>query len=97
MGFIFGFSESHDTFDDADIHFALIAPDVIDSGRVKIKDSPAHVSFSITNRSTVPVEIDEVLSGCGCTVIDLPRKTIRPNETLERIHFCSGHFSVTPA
>jgi len=61
----------------------VIVQEVIDIGQVRIKDSPAKTSFTIANHSSIPVEIDEVLSGCGCTVIDLPQKTIRPGETLE--------------
>ena len=61
----------------------IVVSEVIDIGQVRAKDSPVNTSFTIANRSTVSVEIDEILSGCGCTVIDLPSKTIRPNETLE--------------
>jgi len=56
----------------------IAIPEVIDIGQVRVKDSPVNTSFTIANRSTITVEIDEILSGCGCTVIDLPSKTIRP-------------------
>ena len=62
---------------------AVIVTKVIDIGQVRVKDTPAKTSFTITNHSSVLVEIDEVLSGCGCTVIDLPQKTIQPGKTLE--------------
>ena len=58
----------------------IVIPEVIDIGQVRAKDSPAHSSFTIVNHSTIPVEIDEILSGCGCTVIDLPQKIIRPKK-----------------
>jgi hypothetical protein len=61
----------------------VVFPDVIDIGQVRVKDSPAKTSFTIANHSPIPVEIEEVSSGCGCTVIALQQKTIKPNETLE--------------
>jgi len=61
----------------------LVVPDAIDIGQVRGQDSPVRISFSMTNRSSVPVEIDKIQSGCGCTVIDLPQKIIRPSETIE--------------
>ena len=61
----------------------VIVTDVIDIGRIRVSDSPVKTSFSIANRASVSVEIDEILSGCGCTVIDLPQKTIRPGDTME--------------
>jgi len=61
----------------------LAIPDVIDIGQVRAKDSPAKTSFSITNHAATSVAIDEILSGCGCMVIDLPQKIILSNETIE--------------
>jgi len=65
------------------IETGVIVSDVINIGQVRTKDSPAKTSFTIDNRSSIPLEIDAVLSGCGCTVIDLPQNTIQPGETVE--------------
>ena len=61
----------------------LAVADAIDIGQVRVKDSPVATSFSVANHSSVSAEIDEIQSGCGCTVIDLPQKTIRAGETLD--------------
>jgi len=61
----------------------VVVSDVIDIGQVRVKESPVKTSFTITNRSTAAIEIDEVLSGCGCTVIELPQRIIRPSKSME--------------
>ncbi|MGL4944255.1 MAG: DUF1573 domain-containing protein [Thermoguttaceae bacterium] len=61
----------------------LSVTSVVDIGRVRASDSPVNTAFSITNHSAVPVEIDEILSGCNCTVVELPQKIIRVGETKE--------------
>ena len=61
----------------------VMVSDVIDIGQVRASDSPVKTSFSIANHSPIAVEIVEIQSGCGCTVIDLPLKAIRPGATVE--------------
>ena len=59
------------TKSEVDVEGVVVSND-IDIGHVRVSDSPIKTSFSIANHSSVVIEIDEVQSGCGCTVIDLP-------------------------
>ena len=71
--FIFGCA-GNDTGENA--VSGMIVPEIIDIGQVRAKDSPIYTSFTTVNPSTVSVEIEEILSGCGCMVVDLPQKII---------------------
>ena len=71
-------------------------PAVLDFGSVRPTDSPVKVSFSICNNSDKCIHITNVLSGCGCTVIDIPSEPIPPGGrvTLETRINLWGHFGV---
>ena len=78
LAFSFGGCAGHD-----DEESLIIIPDTIDIGRVRDNESLVNTSFSITNSSFTTVCIDKVQAGCGCTMIDLPQKTIRPKDTIK--------------
>jgi hypothetical protein len=46
-------------------------PAVLDFGRVRHADSPVNLTFEIVNDSEASVTISSILSGCGCTAIDI--------------------------
>ena len=53
-----------------------VNPEVLDFGEVRVYDSPVHLSFDIENRGSIPLVIEEISSGCGCTVVDVPSEPI---------------------
>ncbi len=59
-----------------------ITPPVFDFGRVRESEGVVPVEFVVENTSTEPLEILDVVSGCGCTVIDLASQKILPHEKL---------------
>ncbi len=61
----------------------IFVQEFINIGQVRANDSPVCASFSIANHSDVSVEIEEIVPGCSCTVIELPRKTIRAGEKID--------------
>jgi len=69
---LFGCCANH--VEDADT--IIISPAVLDFGRVRPTDSPVLLSFDIENRGQRPLEISDILSGCGCTVVDFPQEPI---------------------
>lgn len=52
----------------------------INIGEILETDPPSVVSFDFTNESAVPLEIENVISSCGCTVADWPRKAVKAGE-----------------
>jgi hypothetical protein len=50
---------------------------MIDLGKVRVTDSPVQMNFSLRNKSTNPVTILDITSGCGCTVIEPPQKILQ--------------------
>jgi hypothetical protein len=58
----------------------VVIPSVLDFGRVRVADSPLSLSFDIENTSNEPLKILDIISGCGCTVIDIPQEPIATNE-----------------
>jgi hypothetical protein len=56
-----------------------VEPMVVELGRKQSVDSPIHGEFRIHNNTAQPVTITDVISGCGCTVVDFPRVPIIPN------------------
>ncbi len=61
----------------------LVVPGVVEIDKVRANESPVTTSFAITSHSRAVIELDEILSGCGFTVVDLPRKTIPAGESLD--------------
>lgn len=53
----------------------------INIGEILETDPPKVVAFEFTNESTAPFEIDNVISSCGCTVADWPRKAVNAGES----------------
>ena len=51
-------------------------PAILDFGNVRPTDSPVEISFDVCNNGDKDVNIMNVLSGCGCTVIDIPHEPI---------------------
>ncbi|GHT27268.1 hypothetical protein FACS18942_06300 [Planctomycetales bacterium] len=57
-----------------------VNPSSIDFGSVHITESPLIIPFSITNNSDSPVQITDVVTGCGCTTVDIPNNSILPGK-----------------
>lgn len=55
----------------------------IDIGEVMETDPPKVVKFPFTNISSKPFEIQNVISSCGCTVANWPKKPVQPGESSE--------------
>lgn len=53
-----------------------------DFGVVRAGSTLEHV-FRLTNPSNVPITIDNVTSGCGCTVAQLPQHDLEPQGSVE--------------
>jgi len=51
---------------------------VHDFGRIDIKDGAVSCSFSVTNIAEVPLNIQAVISSCGCTTATWTRSDIAP-------------------
>jgi hypothetical protein len=60
-----------------------VAPSVLDFGKVRSIDSPIIQSFTIVNKSTKPITIKRIRSGCNCTVANVPQKPLLSNEKVE--------------
>lgn len=52
------------------------SPSVLDFGKVRPTDPPVEVSFDLCNHGNEDVSVTDVLSGCGCTVVDIPKESI---------------------
>ena len=59
----------------------LLTPETLDFGNVRLEDSPVTREFSVMNNSDLPLEILDVRSGCGCTVLELPSHLISPHDS----------------
>ena len=55
-----------------------VSPQVLDFGKVRPMDSPIKLDFEIFNHGDKSVTITDILSGCSCTVVDLPHEPIPP-------------------
>jgi hypothetical protein len=53
-------------------------PAILDFGQVRPTDSPIQLEFYLKNNSDKTLNILEISSGCGCTVIEPATKTILP-------------------
>ena len=62
----------------SDLPLISAAPDVLDFGKARLTDSPIKLTFDIGNNSNKNVVIADIVSGCGCTVIDIPKEPIPP-------------------
>ncbi len=60
----------------SDRHSLFVLPAVLDFGKVRPTDSPVKLTLNIFNHGDQNVTVTEVLSGCGCTVVDIPREPI---------------------
>jgi hypothetical protein len=56
-----------------------VLPDVLDFGKVRPTDSPVKLTFDISNNSGKSIAIADIVSCCGCSVIDIPQEPIPPN------------------
>ena len=54
----------------------FISPEVLDFGKVRPTDSPVRLDFDIANNSNSNVVITDIISGCGCAAIDIPKEPI---------------------
>lgn len=54
------------------------SPQVLDFGKVRPTDSPVKLTFDICNNGNKNVVITDILSGCSCTVADIPKEPIPP-------------------
>ena len=54
---------------------------VHDFGDVSVSDGPLSCSFTLTNVSSEPITIFEVVSSCGCTGVDFPKNKIEPGQS----------------
>ena len=52
-----------------------------DFGKILEKDGKVSHTFIFENTGTVPVLIDEIASGCGCTTHDYPKEPVLPGQT----------------
>ena len=55
-----------------------VFPKVLDFGKVRPTDSPVKLTFDIVNNSNRNVVIADILSGCSCADIDVPKEPIPP-------------------
>jgi hypothetical protein len=55
-------------------------PDVLDFGKVRPTDSPIKLTLDVCNNSDKDIVVTDILSCCGCTVIDVPTEPILPHE-----------------
>ncbi|MDR1141381.1 MAG: DUF1573 domain-containing protein [Planctomycetaceae bacterium] len=53
-----------------------VTPLTLDFGKVRATDSPVQTQFTLRNNGTKPVTILDITSGCGCTIIEPPQKTL---------------------
>ena len=70
---------------------ALVLPDgnepiswdktVHNFGDVSVADGPLSCSFTLTNNTSEPISIFEVVSSCGCTDVKWTKGSIQPGNT----------------
>lgn len=53
--------------------------ETVDCGQVKFRQ-PVTAEFQMKNDGNAPLVIERVLSSCGCTTVDYPRRSIAPGE-----------------
>ena len=53
--------------------------ETVDCGQVKFRQ-PVTAEFHMKNDGNAPLVIERVLSSCGCTKVDYPRRSIAPSE-----------------
>lgn len=75
-----------------------LVPETLDFGAIREGDSPVTGEFTIVNDTDSPLEILDVISGCGCTVLETPSHPIAPHDSYIvpiKIDFSgkSGYFS----
>ena len=58
-----------------------VNPPALDFGHVRAVDSPVRLSFEIVNKGGRNVVISDIVSGCGCTVVQVPNTPIKPGKT----------------
>jgi len=54
---------------------------VHDFGDISVKDGPVSCTFTLTNNSSEPITIFEVVSSCGCTAVKWTKEKIQPGKT----------------
>ena len=57
-------------------HLISITPNVLDFGKVRPTESPVKLTFDICNHGRESVVIADISSGCGCTIVDIPKEPI---------------------
>jgi hypothetical protein len=60
---------------------AVVSPAIIDFGKVQSGEVVEGV-FNIMNTGTAPLEIQKIVSSCGCMLTASPAKFVQPNETV---------------
>jgi len=53
-----------------------VSPAVLDFGKVRPTDSPVRLAFDICNDGRESIVVTEIVSGCGCTIVDIPKEPI---------------------
>ena len=53
----------------------------VDFGKISIADS-ATIQYKIWNRGDNELKINQVVPSCECTIVDMAKKDIAPNDTL---------------
>lgn len=80
----------------SDRHPLSVSPNVLDFGKVRPTDSPVKLTFDLLNHGDENVTVTDILSGCGCTVVDLPKESIPAHGQMSAtVHVnVSGRFGV---
>ena len=74
----------------------LLAPETLDFGNVRIENFPITMKFSIINNSDSSLEIFDVHSSCGCSVLEMPTRSISSHDFCVipvKVNF-PGHFGI---
>lgn len=59
----------------------IVKPSTLDFGHARPTDSPVVLHFEIINKSPKNIVISDIVSGCGCTVVEVPKDPIMPGKT----------------
>jgi hypothetical protein len=75
-----------------------IVPPTLNFGDVRATDSPVSLVFAIHNHADKALKIDDILSGCGCTIVNVPTEPIPAKGSVDvpvkvDLHGRSGYFS----
>lgn len=59
------------------------SPSVLNFGSVRSIDSPVKCVFELHNNGRQNISVSDIISGCGCTVTDIPHEPILPGEKVK--------------